>query len=171
MDIPTLWTPRLLLRPLRPDDLDPFAAMMADPDVVRHLGRGLTRSRAETWESMAQMLGQWALRGYGMFAVTERASGRFAGRAGILHPYAWAEPELAYGFDRPFWGKGYATEAALVIRDWAFAAFAPPRLVSFVRPANLGSVRVLEKLGARLVDETEMLDAPAQMWAHLPPPG
>lgn len=168
MEIPVLRTDRLTLRGLRAADLDGFATMLADAEVVRHLGTGQTRSRAETWDMMAQMLGQWALRGYGMFAIEERSSGRFAGRAGILHPYSWPAPELAYGFDRPFWGQGYATEAATAIRDWAFAGFAPARLISYVRPANMGSVRVLEKLGARLVDEAIMLGAPAQVWEHLP---
>jgi RimJ/RimL family protein N-acetyltransferase len=169
MDIPIVMTERLMLRALRAADLDRFAAMMANPEVVRHLGTGQVRSPAETWDGMAMMLGQWALRGYGMFAIEERASGRFVGRAGVLHPYAWAEPELAYGLDRPFWGMGYATEVARAVRDWAFAGFAPPRLISYVRPANAGSVRVLEKLGARLVDEAMMLGAPAQVWEHRPP--
>jgi RimJ/RimL family protein N-acetyltransferase len=168
-DIPVLSSARLTLRALAAADLDEFTAMQADPEVMRHLGAGVTRSREETWDTMARMLGQWPLRGYGMFAVVETASGRFAGRAGILHPYAWAEPELAYGFDRPFWGRGYATEAAVALRDWAFARFAMPRLVSNVRPANTASINVLRKLGAELVGEAEMLGLPAEIWVHRRP--
>ena len=167
--IPVLRTPRLTLRALAARDLDAFAAMHADPEVVRHLGTGQTRTREETWTAMAGMLGQWALRGYGMFAVEETASGRFAGRAGILHPYAWPEPELAYGLDRPFWGQGLATEAALALRDWAFATQGFARMISYVRPANAGSVKVLQKLGATLAGEQTMLGAPAQVWHHAPP--
>ncbi len=166
VSIPVLRTARLTLRALRPGDLDGFAAMHADPLVTRHLGTGATRTREETWTAMATMLGQWPLRGYGMFAVEETASGRFAGRAGILHPYAWPEPELAYGLDRPFWGQGLATEAALALRDWAFATQDFPTMISYVRPANTGSVRVLEKLGAVLEGEQTMLGAPAQLWRH-----
>jgi RimJ/RimL family protein N-acetyltransferase len=167
--IPTLVTGRLILRPLAASDLDAFAAMQADPEVMRHLGTGETRSRAETWDMMARMLGQWPLRGYGMFAVEEAASRRFAGRAGLLHPFTWPGPELAYGFDAKFWGKGYATECARALLDWAWAERGLDRLISFVRPANAGSVGVLRKLGARLVEEREMLGAPAQVWEHLPP--
>ncbi len=165
--IPTLSTARLILRPLAEADLDPFAAMHADPAVVRHLGTGETRSRAETWDQMARMLGQWPLRGYGMFAVEERSSGRFAGRAGLLHPYTWPAPELAYGFASEFWGKGYATECGRLLLDWAWG-LGLERLISFVRPANAGSVGVLRKLGAVLVEEREMLGAPAQVWEHRP---
>ena len=169
MPIPTLHTARLTLRPLRATDLAPFAAMHADPEVVRHLGTGQTRTTAETWDIMARLLGQWALRGYGMFAIEETATARFAGRAGILQPYEWPAPELAFGFDRPFWGQGYATEASRVLLDWAWTTIAPPRLISYVRPANAGSVGVLRKLGATLASETEMLGAPAQIWDHRRP--
>jgi RimJ/RimL family protein N-acetyltransferase len=163
-----LTTARLRLRALAAADLDAFAAMHADPEVMRHLGSGVTRTREETWTAMAAMLGQWALRGWGMFAVEERASGRFAGRAGLLHPYAWPEPELAYGLDRPFWGRGYATEAAAALRAWAFDAFGFPRLISYVRPANAASIAVLRKLGAARVDTIDLLGGPAELWEHRP---
>ena len=168
--IPTLATARLLLRPLAESDLDAFAAMQADPTVMRHLGTGETRNRAETWDQMARILGQWPLRGYGMFAVEEKATGRFAGRAGLLHPYIWPGPELAYGFAADFWGKGYATECSRELLGWAWE-LGLDRLISFVRPANAGSVGVLRKLGARLVEEKEMLGAPAQLWEHRRPEG
>jgi RimJ/RimL family protein N-acetyltransferase len=168
-DIPTLATERLILRPLGPADLDAFAAMQADPAVMRHLGTGETRGRAESWDQMARMLGQWPLRGYGMFAVEEKASGRFAGRAGLLHPFIWPGPELAYGLAAPFWGKGYATECGRALLGWAWNTLGLDRLISFVRPANAGSVGVLRKLGATLVEERELLGGPAQIWEHRPP--
>jgi len=164
--IPTLATPRLTLRALEAGDLDAFAAMQSDAEVMRHLSTGQTRSREETWDLMARMLGQWPLRGYGMFAVVETASGRWIGRAGLLHPYTWPGPELAYGFDRPFWGLGYATEVSRALLDWAWRDIRPARLISYVRPANAGSVGVLRKLGARFVEESEMLGKPAQLWEH-----
>lgn len=166
--IPTLRTPRLTLRALAAADLDAFAAMQADPEVMRHLGNGGTRTREETWDGMARMLGQWPLRGYGMFALEETATGRFAGRAGILHPYSWPEPELAYGLDRPFWGQGLATEAARALLGWAFGPLGLSRLISYVRPANAGSVAVLRKLGATREAELELLGGPAQLWVHTP---
>lgn len=168
--IPTLLTPRLTLRALQADDLAAFSAMQANPEVMRTLGTGVTRSTAETWDGMARMLGQWALRGYGMFAIVETASGRFAGRAGILQPYEWAEPELAYGLDAPFWGRGYATEAAVILHRWAFMQRGLTNLVSYVMPENSASRRVLDKLGASYTGTiTLMGTVQAERWQHRSP--
>jgi RimJ/RimL family protein N-acetyltransferase len=166
IEIPTLTTPRLILRALRADDLDAFATMNANPEVMRYLGTGQTRTRAETWDLMARMLGQWGLRGYGVFAVVEAASGRFIGRSGILYPLSWPEPELAYGLDQPWWGKGYATESAIAIRDWGFATFGFRRLASFIRPDNAGSAAVLRRMGAMRSGMITLLGDEAERWEH-----
>jgi RimJ/RimL family protein N-acetyltransferase len=166
--IPDLATARLRLRAFRADDLDAFAAMQSNPEVVRHLGAGVTRSREETWRAMEGFLGQWVLRGYGMFAMQD-AAGRFVGRAGVLHPLDWPEPELAYALDRPFWGIGLATEAATAIRDWAFTTFPFPRLASFIRPDNAASIRVVTKLGAVHEGTVTLHGGPAEHWVHYRP--
>ena len=93
--------------------------MQANPEVRRFLGGNLL-TRAEAWSLMERNLGQWALRGYGMFAVEVEGTD-CAGWAGVLHPLEWPEPELAYSLDQPFWGQGIATEAVRAARDWAFA--------------------------------------------------
>ena len=164
--IPTLRTPRLVLRAMCADDQAPFAAMNANPEVMRYLGSGKTRTEAETWDMMARMLGQWGLRGYGMFAL--EYSGRFIGRSGILHALDWPEPELAYGVDQPYWGQGLATESAIAIRDWAFSNLDLPLLASFVRPDNAGSIGVLRKLGAVRTNTLTLLGGPAERWEHRP---
>ncbi len=166
--IPDLATARLRLRAFRAADLDAFAAMQTEPEVMRHIGTGLPRSREETWRGMEAFLGQWVLRGYGIFAL-EDAQGRFVGRAGILHPFDWPEPELAYALDRPFWGIGLATEAATAIRDWAFATFGFPRLASFIRPDNIASIRLAARIGAVREATLVLLGAPAEHWVHYRP--
>ena len=168
IEIPTLRTRRLVLRGMRADDLEPFAAMNANPEVMRYLGSGRPQTAEETWDLMARMLGQWGLRGYGFFAVEDAASGRFIGRSGILHTLAWPEPELAYGLDRPFWGQGLATESAVAIRDWAFSEVGLPLLASFVRPDNAGSIGVLRKLGAVRTGTLTLLGGDAERWEHRP---
>lgn len=114
--VPRLLTGRLVLRGFAEADLDAYAAMQADPEVMRHLGvgpsAGRPRTREESWTGMAVLMGQWALKGYGMFTVEERATGRFLGRAGILHLAGWPEPELAYALARAAWGRGFATGRA-----------------------------------------------------------
>ena len=117
---------------------------------------------------MARSLGQWALRGYGMFAVEDAATGRFVGRTGILHSLEWPEAELAYGLDQPYWGRGLATESAMAVRDWAFRERGMTLLASFVRPDNAGSIAVLRRLGAVKTSELTLLGGPAERWEHRP---
>src|SRR5258708_7205936 len=107
MDIPTLTTERVVLRAFRASDWDDYAELNADPAVRQWLGGDLL-TREQSWTQLETFLGQWALRGYGVFAV--QAAGRLAGRVGILHPADWPEPELSWTLAAPFWGKGIATE-------------------------------------------------------------
>jgi RimJ/RimL family protein N-acetyltransferase len=103
MQIPTLTAGRLTLRGFRASDWDDLAAMNSDPPVRQWLG-GTILNRSQTWTQMEAILGQWALRGYGLFAV--EVDGGFAGRVGLLHPADWPEPELAWTVATPFWGRG-----------------------------------------------------------------
>jgi RimJ/RimL family protein N-acetyltransferase len=163
-EIPTLRTDRLLLRAFRSDDIDALAAMQSNPEVRRFLGDGALLNREQAWGLMERFLGQWALCGYGMFAVEH--DGQFAGWAGVLHPLEWPEPELAYSLDRPFWGRGIATEAAGGARNWAFATLGMTRLASFIRPDNVRSIRVAEKLGAQREGVVERQGFRAEWWVH-----
>jgi RimJ/RimL family protein N-acetyltransferase len=140
MLVPVLTTARLTLRGFCESDLGDYAALQADPEVMRHLGAGAragrTRTRDESWTDMALMLGQWALKGYGSFALEETASGRFVGRAGILHLPGWPEPELAFALVRSAWGQGFAEEACRAILPWAFSITGAERLVSSIKPGT-----------------------------------
>jgi RimJ/RimL family protein N-acetyltransferase len=109
--VPVIDTERLRLRLPRADDLDRISVMYGDPEVMRYVGTGVTGGREEAWRGLALMLGQWVLRGYGLFAVEDR-EGRLVGRAGLIHPEGWPGLELGWTFLRDSWGLGYATEAA-----------------------------------------------------------
>ena len=111
----------------------------ASIDTGPHELQGRPRTREESWTGMAVLMGQWALKGYGVFAVEERATGRFLGRAGILHLAGWPEPELAYALARAAWGHGFATEACRATLDWAWTHLPAERIVSFVKPGNIRS--------------------------------
>jgi RimJ/RimL family protein N-acetyltransferase len=145
-EIPTLRTARLVLRAFRADDFEAYAAVRAAPEVARYTG-GRPLTPAEAWTSMAVGLGQWALRGYGLFAVA-LDTGHVIGHAGMLHHLDWPEPELAYALHPANWGRGYATEAAAAVRDWFFANQGAEQAASFIDPANTRSARVAAKLGA-----------------------
>jgi RimJ/RimL family protein N-acetyltransferase len=159
-----LETPRLRMRAFRGEDLDAYAAMSADPEVMRYLGAGVTLTRAEAWRSMAAILGHWRLLGYGMWALELKASGEFIGRAGFLDPPGWPAFELGWVLARPHWGQGYATEAATRARDYAFNELARDMFISLIRHGNERSARVAERLGARLTGEVELLGSPTRVY-------
>jgi ribosomal-protein-alanine N-acetyltransferase len=166
MSIPTLTTSRIILRGFRASDWDAYAALNADPAVRAGLdGKLLTRE--QSWSQMETFMGQWALRGYGLFVV--EFDGRLAGRVGILNLPGWPEPELAWTIASQFWGRGLATEAAAEARSWAFSALGWDRLVSYIRPTNQRSRRVAEKLGAIQEARIEFDSKIADVWVHTTP--
>src|SRR5436309_265442 len=118
----TLETERLILRMFRQDDLDAYAAMCADEEVMRYIGEGKAIDRVAAWRQMAMMLGQWCLKGHGQFALEERATGTLLGRAGYFEPEGWPGFELGWLLRRESWGKGYATEATRLLLRHAFEA-------------------------------------------------
>ena len=167
MHIPELRTERLILRGLRASDWDAYAAINADSAVRDWLGGNLL-SREQSWAQMETFLGQWVLRGYGIFAV--QVDGDLVGRVGILHPADWPEPELSWTLAAPFWGRGLATEAAAEVRRWVFERFNWDRMVSYISPENTRSRRVAEKLGAVQDGQIMLRGFVAEVWVH-PAPG
>lgn len=146
VNIPTLETDRLILRAYRPSDFDALAEMLADPQAMRFLFG--PRNRHEAWRTMSGMAGQWVLNGYGFFAVEEKASGQFVGHAGPNHPQGWPGLELGWSLARQYWGKGYATEAAIAAGSWIFTLKPDlPRLISMIDARNLASQKVAKRLG------------------------
>jgi RimJ/RimL family protein N-acetyltransferase len=154
--VPTLHTERLLLRAFRAEDIDAYAALSADPEVMRYLGDGSALSREDAWRHMALLVGHWQLRGFGSWAVEERATGAFVGRVGLHFPEGWPEREIGWTIARPYWGKGLAFEAAKVALEHAFISLDWPRIVSLIDPANAASIRLALRLGERLEREMEM---------------
>ncbi len=151
---PTLHTPRLILRGWRPEDFEPYAAMMAEPETARFITRrGEPYSPAATWAEMAFLVGHWQILGRGMFVVEERETGAFLGRIGPLDPPGWPGFEIAWGLTRAACGKGYAREAARAAIDWAFESFPLDRIVSIIHPLNIASQRVAERVGERRTTE------------------
>ncbi len=165
-EIPTVTTDRLRLRAFRAGDLDAYSTMQANPEVMRYMVMGRTSTRVEVWRTMATSLGQWALRGYGMWACEKSEDGAFIGSVGIFQPLDWPEPEIAYSLDQPFWGHGFATEAARAARDWFFEHFPLPRVGSFIRPDNHASKRVVERLGAVCERAFDLRGSSYEYWVH-----
>ena len=163
--IPALETERLTLRGLEASDLDAYAAMYADREVVRYLEHGRPLDRAAAWRSMAIHLGHWQLRGYGQWALVERASGKLVGRAGLFEPEGWPGLEVGWVLARPHWGRGFATEAGRAALGYAYEVVGAERVISLIRPGNRPSVRVAERLGERYERTIDLLGAPARVYA------
>ena len=156
MNAIALETNRLLLRMWREEtDFEPFAKMCADEEVMRFLG-GKPLDRLEAWRQMAFHIGHWELRGYGHFAVEEKASHRFVGRIGVLNPVGWPAFEIGWTLSRDVWGKGYASEGARRVLEYAFKELDKPHVISLIHPDNKNSIRVAERLGETLEGKTEL---------------
>ncbi len=150
--IPTLRSARLTLRAFRASDLPAYAAMLGDPAVARVLGIDPPRSQAETWEAMARALGQWALRGYGLFALEHL--GTCVGHVGILHPPSSSQPEFAQAIAAAARGRGLEDEAASAVRAWAGLALGTTELIGSPSSPDAPTV------GAPTVIDVKMLETP-----------
>ena len=146
LDIPVLETDRLALRGHEASDFGPIAAFYADPD--RASGFGGPLSRDDAWRWFALSIGHWALHGYGFFTVTLKDTGTPCGLCGIWNPEGWPEPEIGWVLFDGFEGKGYALEAALRVRDWAYSDLGFTTLTSNILHSNHRSAALAEKMGA-----------------------
>jgi RimJ/RimL family protein N-acetyltransferase len=166
VEAPVIGTERLRLRGFRAEDLDAYAAMSADPEVMRFIGGGGPISREIAYRSMAFFLGHWQLLGHGMWAVEERETGRLVGRAGLQNPAGWPDLEIGWTLARDVWGRGYATEAARAAIAWQREILGDRRLISLIRPQNRRSQAVARRLGAQLEETIDFWGAPAEVWVH-----
>ncbi|MGW7333246.1 GNAT family N-acetyltransferase [Streptomyces sp. NPDC054840] len=156
-------TDRLVLRLWRDSDLDPWAAMNADPEVRQHLGDPLTREQSEA--SMVRFRAAFDRRGYGWWAVEVRATGEFIGFAGMDHvddgmPFTGVE--IGWRLARAAWGLGYATEAARAVLAHGFDTLGLPEILAVTTAGNLRSQAVMRRIGMTRnpADDFDDPDAP-----------
>jgi RimJ/RimL family protein N-acetyltransferase len=143
-----LETERLVLRRPRVEDAEALLELFGDAETMRYIGDGRTTDLDGARRALRRWLERWDESGIGQFVVERREDGRFVGRAGFLvwDPATWtpcalaehAEVEIGWTIARPLWGSGYATEAALALRDWRDRE----RLISLIQHGNERSVRV-----------------------------
>lgn len=156
-------TERLILRMWREEDLESYAEMCADPEVMRYLAsKPMTKS--EAWRNMAMVIGHWHLRGFGMFAVEERATRELVGRVGPWLPDGWPGLEVGWSLRSKFWGRGFATEAARASINYAFTELDQPHVISLIHPENAASIRVAERLGETVEGATEIVGVKVRVY-------
>ena len=148
---PILTTPRLRLRQWREEDLAPFAALNADPQVMEFFPKVLTR--AESDAVAGRIRDHFARHGFGLWAVEAPGTVPFMGFVGLAVPSFEAHftpcVEIGWRLAREHWGHGYATEAATAALAFAFGDRALEEIVAFTVPANIPSRRVMGRLGMR----------------------
>ena len=169
-------TERLVLRTPSPEDADDLLDFVGDPEVMRWIG-GEAGDRDAAVAAIERWLSRWEEDGIGHFSVVR--NDRVIGRVGFLvwdrrtwqsSSYAEAgdaaETELGWTLAREHWGHGYATEAALAARDWAYEERGIGRVISLIAPDNARSIRVAEKLGAAPQETISTFHGPATVWVH-----
>jgi len=148
-------TPRLWLRRWRADDLEPFAALNSDSEVMEHFPS--TLSQEESAASVGRIEDHFEQYGYGFWAVEAPGQASFIGFVGLAVPAFEASftpcVEIGWRLARPWWGQGFATEGARAALAHGFEHLGLDEIVSFTVPSNVRSRRVMEKLGMRHTGE------------------
>ena len=160
-----LETGRLRLRPFAHDDWRALHEHFSDEECTRYtFRRALTE--AATWRAMASMAGHWLLRGYGPYAVEEKATGTVLGTVGPWYPLEWPEPEIKWALARRHWGRGYASEAVRAVQRMAHECLPELRLISLIDCRNEASIRLALAVGATLERELEFAGGPFHLYRH-----
>jgi RimJ/RimL family protein N-acetyltransferase len=158
---PVLTTPRLILRQIGEDDLDPHMTLLNTPAVMEHLGG--VQPRAVIAAKHQASRDSFAAHGFGFMLMVERETGEIVGHCGlrrVAHPLAPNPDDFEIGWlvreDR--WRRGYAHEAMRAVIDWGFAVHRADRLVALTCQPNAGSWRLMEKLGMKRRAELDFTD-------------
>lgn len=162
-----LRTPRLVLRQWRDADLEPFAAMNADPEVMALMPAPLDRAGSDAL--VARFRRQFDQHGFGLWAVGAPGVADLLGFVGLSIPNFTAPftpcVEVGWRLARRYWGRGYATEAARAAVAVGFTVVGLPEIVSFTTPTSLRSIAVMERLGM-IRDPRDDFDHPALPEGH-----
>ena len=146
-------TDRLLLRRWRAEDREPFAAINADPEVMRHIGTGAVLGRGLSDDLVVRFEREWEARGFGLWALSARGDEdeTLLGFCGLTVPMflpsVLPAVEIGWRLARGAWGRGYATEAAQAAVEFGFAEGVAEEILAIVDPDNERSLRVCAKLG------------------------
>jgi RimJ/RimL family protein N-acetyltransferase len=158
----TLKTDRLTLR--TPIEADFAAVRQFNRSPRTQFIGGIVEDEFQAWRGFLTVMGHWALRGYGFFTVLHGETP--VGRVGLVNHIVWDEPEIGWHLFDGFEGKGYCTEAARAVLEWAHVEKGLGPLISYIHPDNAPSRRVAQRLGAVHERDGELLGIRVQVWRH-----
>jgi [ribosomal protein S5]-alanine N-acetyltransferase len=159
----SLETARLRMREIGEDDLAFVFSMLGDAEVMRFYPKRLDRDESAAW--IQRQRARYANDGHGLWLVEERESGLPVGQVGLAMQVVAGfpeprYPEVGYLLHRPYWKRGYATEAAARVRDHAHRTLGYPNVISLIRPENEPSQAVARRIGMRVIGETIQASLP-----------
>jgi len=154
--IPTLETDRLILRAPTEDDFPVYAAFFADADAAHFYGGPMRADQA--WRQLALDLGHWQLRGYGRWAVEERASGTMVGGCGLWWADGWPRSELTWWLAPAARGKGYASEASRAAIAFGYDTLNWDLVETHMDDANDPARRLALRLGGTVIAREQFPD-------------
>lgn len=166
VNIPTLETERLILRAFKCEDYARMIEYWADP-ASRFTGGPADASDA--WRSMAKEMGHWVLRGFGEWAIEDKATGSLMGMTGGYYPGDWPEREIGWSLHPDARGRGIATEAAARAREWLYSELGWMTAVSYIDPRNAPSKQVALRLGAVFETTISLRDQTCEVYRHPDP--
>ncbi len=161
----TAETERLILRTFKEDDWLDLHQLYSDPKCTQYtIQRTLTEG--ESWRTMATMIGHWQLRGYGPYALEDKATGKVMGPVGLWYPNDWPEPEIKWAISHAYWGHGYASEAARAVKKIAADFMPETSLISLIFSENEPSIKLALAIGAKFEKELEFRGQIAHIYRH-----
>ena len=166
-------TARLRLRRFTPDDLDDFASICSDPEVMQHIGEGNPLSKEEAGPHLSGYIKYWEKHGFGRFALTHKEHGELIGYCGFrLFNYPGLRlfddtPEIVFMLKRTSWGMGLAAEAARACLRYGFEQLKFPLIVAITMSENIASLRVLERIGMKYKTDTRYMEFDCKVYKLL----
>lgn len=152
--LPTLETGRLILRPFRIEDVREWFLLNQDPEITRYTGDGGVVSEQEMERRIREhVLGDYKKYGFGRWVVIHKEDNCIIGFTGLKFLPDMDVVDLGYRFARKYWRQGIATEASHAALEFGFKELELQTIVGYIMPANIGSQKVLEKLGFEFIRE------------------
>jgi len=156
---------RLILRQFVESDLQDLHEYYSDRKAIQYT-QNRDMSPADTWRSLACMVGHWQIKGYGPYAIALKSTQKVIGISGFWYPIEWPEPEIKWALNREFWGQGFAKEATLSTLSIAKQYLPDQQLISLIHSDNLRSINVAKSVSAKFEKNIEFRNGQWCVYRH-----